>query len=84
MEFLNLWFNDHYILSTVLTPTFTIAWCIWCYDQGVRLFVSFLWYAYLIFVGKLPSWDFIKKGGIGSITKIQDKKYNKKIKNNSK
>ena len=27
MDFINWWFDQHYILSTAFTPGMTLAWC---------------------------------------------------------
>ncbi len=40
MEFLSWWFDTHYILSTILSPGWTILWCIFKGAMVVRLFIS--------------------------------------------
>ena len=41
MDFINWWFDKHYIWSTILTPAITLAWC--CYKGIVgRGIIDFL------------------------------------------
>jgi hypothetical protein len=42
MDFITWWFDSHYIVSTLLTPGFTFAWCIFYKASIFRLIISFL------------------------------------------
>ena len=49
MDFVHWWFDDHYIISTVLTPLMTAAWCVYTESllrglvAGALALVAFLW-----------------------------------------
>lgn len=42
MDFITWWFDEHYIWSTLLTPTVTFAWCIFK-GEVIRGVIAFLW-----------------------------------------
>lgn len=47
MDFINWWFDTHYLWSTLLTPAMTIAWCCFKGDMVWRMIVAiFLYLAY--------------------------------------
>ena len=41
MDFLTWWFDEHYIVSTIVTPALSIAWAIYK-DRAIRLLLSFV------------------------------------------
>jgi hypothetical protein len=41
MDFLQWWFDKHYILATIFTPGFSFLWAI-CYDLVARALWSFI------------------------------------------
>lgn len=49
MDFLQWWFDKHYILSTILTPFYTFLWAI-CYDLMARMVWSLVTIFTYVFV----------------------------------
>jgi hypothetical protein len=40
MDFLTWWFGTHEIWSTILSPFFTILWCIFKEEYSIRMVVA--------------------------------------------
>ena len=44
MDFINWWFDTLYITSTIITPGFTLAWCLYhdIFWRGIIAFIIWL------------------------------------------
>jgi len=45
MDFIEWWFDKHYIISTLITPGFTLAWCGFKGLVGRGIIALLLWAA---------------------------------------
>ena len=43
MDFMEWWFDCHYILSTLLSPGVTILWLVYTSSLSIRWFFAILW-----------------------------------------
>jgi len=43
MDFITWWFGVHYIISTILTPSMTFAWCIFAKASVLRALIALIW-----------------------------------------